>query len=129
MIVRVPVLSISMLFEMELIALTFCMVVIIGSPLPTPQDAPALVVTAEYQERPAQRVTLAPIVFNSARTVAFLVTGENKAAAVTATLHGQCDPFRWPAQRIHPDNGAITWWLDAGAAAQLPATKTTELEQ
>jgi len=65
-----------------------------GSPLPTPLDAPAGAVTADYQGRPAQRVTLTPQVFNAARTVVFLVTGHNKADAVAATLTGQRDPRR-----------------------------------
>jgi len=97
-----------------------------GSPLPTPQDAAAIAVTGDYQGRPAQRVTLTPKVFNSARAVAFLVTGQNKAGTVAATLTGQRDPLRWPAQRIDPDSGILTWWLDADAATQLPSTLITD---
>lgn len=91
-----------------------------SSPLPTASDAPAIVVAATYQNRPAQRVTLTPNVFSDARTVAFLVAGQDKADAVTATLAGPVDPARWPAQRIHPDAGALTWWLDRQAASLLP---------
>ncbi len=91
-----------------------------GSPLPTASDAPAIAVMATYQDRPANRVTLTPQVFNSARIIAFLVTGQNKTAAVTATLAGARDLSRWPAQRIRPEAGALMWWLDEKAAAQLP---------
>jgi 6-phosphogluconolactonase len=90
------------------------------SPLPTPDDVPVTVVTAHYQGRPAERVTLTPQVFNVARAVAFVATGKAKALAVAATLAGPHDPVRWPAQRIAPDDGVITYWLDAGAASQLP---------
>ena len=92
-----------------------------GSPLPTASDAPALAVTADYEGRPAQRVTLTPQVLNAARVVAFLVTGRNKADAVAATLTGPRDPRRWPAQRINPGVGELLWWLDQAAAAALPA--------
>ncbi len=95
-----------------------------GSPLPTPLDAPASTVTADYEGRPAQRVTLTPQVFNAARVVAFLVTGRNKADAVAATLSGQRDPRRWPAQRVDTGVGERLWWLDQAAAAALPANKS-----
>lgn len=91
-----------------------------GSPLPTEQDAPAIAVTAAYQGHPANRVTLTPKAFNAARTIAFLVTGANKAEAVAATLHGPYNPTLWPAQRIQPVDGEFVWWLDAAAAARLP---------
>jgi len=81
---------------------------------------PVVAVTAAYDGRPAQRLSLTPLVFNDARHVLFLVTGEKKAAAVTAVLHGPPAPEQWPAQRIHPPHGQITWLLDA-AAGKLSA--------
>lgn len=92
-----------------------------GSPWPAPFDPPALAVTAAYAGRPANRVTLTPQVFDAAHSVAFLVTGASKAAAVAATLAGPRDPLRWPAQRIAPVDGELQWWLDQDAAAGLPA--------
>ena len=97
-----------------------------GSPLLTSADAPAMAVTAAYQGRPANRVTLTPSAFNTARLVAFLVTGQDKAGAVAATLIGPYDPERWPAQRIRPASGTLVWRLDASAAAQLPENNTEE---
>lgn len=82
-------------------------------------DVPAIAVTAHYQGRPADRVTLTPQVFNSARAVVFLVAGASKAAAVAATLEGPHEPQRWPAQRICPDAGKVLWLIDQAAAGKL----------
>jgi len=80
---------------------------------------PALAVTGSYQGRPARRVTLTPLVFNSARQVLFLVSGAEKAAAVAASIQGSGDPRRWPARRIQPAAGEVTWLVDAAAAEKL----------
>jgi 6-phosphogluconolactonase len=82
-------------------------------------DVPAIAVTAHYQGRPADRVTLTPRVFNSARAVVFLVAGASKAVAVAATLEGPHEPQRWPAQRICPDAGEVLWLIDQAAAGKL----------
>jgi 6-phosphogluconolactonase len=84
-------------------------------------QAPAAVVpvTADYQDRPAQRVTLTPAVFNTAHHILFLVTGGNKAEAVAAVQQGPADPRRWPAQQIQPEPGTLTWFIDEAAAARL----------
>ena len=80
---------------------------------------PVQAVEAEYDGRPAQRVTLTPIVFNHARRVAFLVTGANKAVAVAAALGPQRDPDQHPAQRIEPEEGEVVWFLDSAAGSAL----------
>ncbi len=81
---------------------------------------PALPVTAHYQDRPANRVTLTPIVFNSAHVVAFMAVGENKADTLVEVLSGKYDPERYPAQRIVPTEGRLLWLIDEAAAARLP---------
>ena len=81
--------------------------------------SPAIAVTADYAGRPANRVTLTPLVFNSARHIIFLVSGENKAKAVSEVLFGPSDPLHLPAQRIRPVNGDVTWILDQPAAAMV----------
>lgn len=83
------------------------------------ETKPVVGATADYGGRPAHRLTLTPPVFNDARHVLFLVTGADKAAAVAATLNGAPDPARWPAQRIRPAAGRVTWLLDEAAAASL----------
>jgi 6-phosphogluconolactonase len=76
-------------------------------------------VTAAYQGRPANRISLTPPVFNSARRVLFLVTGENKAAVLEEALNGASDPLRLPVQRIRPTLGEVIWMVDQAAASRL----------
>lgn len=80
--------------------------------------SPVLHVQASYLGRPAERITLTPLVFNDARHIFFLVAGEKKAPAVRAVLKGYADPEQTPASRIRPTAGVVTWLLDR-AAAQL----------
>ena len=75
--------------------------------------------TAEYQDRPTQRVTLTLPTINSARQVLFLVSGSAKAAIVQAALEGAGEGL--PARRVQPVAGQLTWLLDA-EAARLIAT-------
>ncbi len=77
---------------------------------------PVMAVTANYDGRPAQRITLTPLIFNAAHHLLFLVTGEKKAAALAAVLTRQDTPEKWPAQRIQPTNGTVTWLVDEAAA-------------
>ncbi|MBP6016410.1 MAG: 6-phosphogluconolactonase [Candidatus Promineofilum sp.] len=85
----------------------------------TPATAgPVAAVTADYQGRPAGRVTLTPLALNDAHHVVFLVSGSGKADAVYNTLHRD-DPSRFPAQRIRPGKGRVTWLLDRAAASML----------
>jgi 6-phosphogluconolactonase len=78
-----------------------------------------IAVTADYDGRPAHRITMTPPVFNNARNILFLVTGANKAQAVNTLLNGPSQPDQYPAQRIQPTNGRTTILLDQPAAAQL----------
>lgn len=86
---------------------------------PNESKGPVLAVTADYQGRPAGRVTLTPAVFNAARRVFFLVSGAAKAEAVAATLGPIDDPVRYPARRIQLDEGVIVWFVDQEAAKLL----------
>jgi len=79
-----------------------------------------IAVTAHYQDRPANRVSLTPDVFNSAANILFLATGIEKAQALAQTLAGPRDPIMLPAQRIRPENGNINWYVDEAAASLLP---------
>jgi len=92
-----------------------------GSPLDVLE--PALPVTAHYQDRPADRVTLTPVVFNSAHVVAFMAAGEKKAGTLTEVLSGTHprNPELYPAQRIDPADGRLIWLVDEDAAGRLPA--------
>lgn len=81
--------------------------------------SPTLPVTAHYQGRPAQRVTLTPPMFNSARVVLFLVTGADKAETMSRVLSDISMPEQYPAQRIHPADGQVIWLVDEAAGNNL----------
>jgi 6-phosphogluconolactonase len=89
-----------------------------GSPVEV--EEPTRPVTARYQDRPANRVTLTPLVFNQAHMVAFMATGEKKAITLAEVLSGRYNPELYPAQRIEPKDGKLIWLVDEDAASRLP---------
>lgn len=89
-----------------------------GSPVDVSE--PVLPVTAQYQDRPADRVTLTPVVFNQAHMVVFMATGEKKAHTFAEVLSDRYNPELYPAQRIDPKEGKLIWLVDADAASRLP---------
>jgi len=88
-----------------------------GSPVEV--NSPTLAVTANYQDRPANRVTLTQNVFNNARNIFFLVVGASKAGTLKKVLDGTHIPAELPAQRIDPKDGKVIWLVDQAAAGQL----------
>ena len=84
---------------------------------------PTLAVTAHYEDRPAERVTLTPPVINSARLIVFMVVGANKALTLGKVLNGPYQPELIPAQRIAPEDGKLIWLVDEAAASQLSGKK------
>ncbi len=87
----------------------------------SPVDMPGstATVTADYQGRPANRITLTPSVFNSARRVLFLAVGESKSDTLASVLNGEYRPALLPAQRIRPVDGQLVWMVDQAAASKL----------
>ena len=81
--------------------------------------SPAIAVTANYQDRPARRVSLTPLVFNAARQVIFLAIGQGKSDTLASVLNGEYRPELLPAQRIRPTDGEILWLVDQAAASKL----------
>jgi 6-phosphogluconolactonase len=86
---------------------------------PVEMDSPTLAVTANYQGRPANRVTLTPKVLNSSRNVMLLVTGKAKAVTLSRVLSGIHIPEELPAQRIAPEDGSLIWLVDEEAGSLL----------
>lgn len=74
--------------------------------------------------RPMWRITLTPVVLDAAAAVTFLVAGADKARRLSEVIAGAGQPAVLPAQRIRPIHGALTWMVDAAAAAQLPRLPT-----
>jgi len=82
--------------------------------------------TANYQDRPANRVTMTQLVFNQAQTVVFMATGEKKAVTLAEVLSDRYNPELYPAQRIEPKNGELIWLVDEDAASKLPRSLITK---
>jgi len=89
-----------------------------GSPVDVSE--PTLPVTAQYQDRPANRVTLTQIVLNQAHTIAFMAASGKKAVTLAEVLSDRYNPELYPAQRIKPKDGKLIWLVDDDAAAKLP---------
>jgi 6-phosphogluconolactonase len=81
--------------------------------------SPVVASRAEYQGRPGERISLTPLVFNSARNIFFLVSGENKAPALAKVFGDQLDPEGLPAHRLDLQEGEVTWFVDEPAASLL----------
>jgi 6-phosphogluconolactonase len=81
-----------------------------------------LVVANRVPQRNAWRITLTWPVINFARSVFFLVSGQDKAAILKEVLTGPFDSERLPSQLIWPSSGILTLILDRAAAALLPPT-------
>ena len=81
-----------------------------------------LVAANHVPQKDTWRITLTWPVINHARSVFFLIAGEDKAAILKEVLTGPRDPERLPSQLIWPASGILTLILDKAAAALLPAT-------
>jgi 6-phosphogluconolactonase len=66
-----------------------------------------------------QRITLTAPVVNLSKRIAFLVSGIDKADAVSHVLLKEYNPDMFPAQVIKPLNGELLWFLDEAAAVNL----------
>ncbi len=67
------------------------------------------------------RITLAWPVIVEARSLYFVIAGENKAEALRRVLEGPYDPEALPSQLIQPRSGKLLMLLDRQAASLLPA--------
>lgn len=65
------------------------------------------------------RITMTAGLINLARSIAFLVFGKSKAAAVHQVLEGEKNFDEFPAQIIAPSNGELHWFIDEEAATAL----------
>jgi 6-phosphogluconolactonase len=95
-----------------------------GSPVNVSE--PTMPVTAQYQDRPAHRVSLTPLVFNSAHVIGFMAMGEKKAQTLAEVLSDRYNPELYPAQRIELKAGRLIWLVDEDAASRLPRKLTSK---
>ncbi len=66
-----------------------------------------------------KRITVTGRVLNNADSVAFLVTGENKAEIVRQIIKREPSALSLPASNIIPVNGELTWYIDNDAGRLL----------
>ncbi len=83
----------------------------------TEWDEERLVVGNYVPKLGSWRISMTPRLLNAARAVVFLVSGDGKSKVLSAVLEGPRGIF--PAQRIEPAQGTLTWLLDAAAAKDL----------
>jgi 6-phosphogluconolactonase len=84
--------------------------------------APALlenkrwVVDVFLRDQEMHRITLTAPLINRADQVVFMVSGEEKSAALRNVLKGPYRPHIYPAQLIRPKTGSLIWLLDKSAS-------------
>lgn len=83
-------------------------------------DLSNMVLAYQVPKLASERMTLTLPVINNARNVLFLVSGEDKAAALRDVLHGERRPSTYPAQAVDPSTGTLTFLVDEAAASRLP---------
>jgi 6-phosphogluconolactonase len=107
-------------FDLMMLGLgTNCHMLSLFPGIPALHEQHRLVVPVEVDDKIRHRITMtAPVMNNSAR-IMFLVSGENKAAAVKRILEETDDPERVPAHLVAPKDGVVIWMMDKAAASQL----------
>jgi 6-phosphogluconolactonase len=79
-----------------------------------------LVIANWVEKFKTNRITFTYPVLNAARSIAFLVSGTDKAPALHAILEDETAPGeRYPAKLVHPTDGKLIWFLDKAAASEL----------
>ncbi len=83
-----------------------------------PSKPTPLCIAVEAPKPPSQRVSLTPFALNQAKQAFILVSGKEKAAAVSAALESDSEPSEIPVRAIDP-SGRLVWLIDRAAACAL----------
>lgn len=89
---------------------------------PELEDTQATVLVTRSPVSPFTRISMGLPTLNQARYVVLLVSGEGKAQRL-AEVYGQLlsdDAPTLPAAMLRPESHQLHWFVDAGAASQLP---------
>jgi 6-phosphogluconolactonase len=86
------------------------------------QEKTRLVISNWVDKLKTNRLTMTLPVLNSARTVAFLASGTDKAQVLRTVLEEDAPPEQYPAKLVRP-TGRLIWFVDRAAASQLTSTK------
>ena len=87
------------------------------------QEKSRLVIANWVEKLKTHRLTFTLPVLNSARSVAFLVSGTDKAPVVRAVLDEKVAGEQYPAKLVQPMDGKSIWFLDRAAASGLSPQK------
>ena len=74
---------------------------------------------ATHPESGQKRISITGAIINAADTVAFLVTGSNKAEKVKEIIHKEGDFKNYPATLVEPLSERLLWFMDEDAALLL----------
>jgi 6-phosphogluconolactonase len=85
------------------------------------QEKSRLVVANWVEKLQTSRITFTLPVLNSARCVAFLVSGADKAAVLHEVLEGNAPGEKYPSKLVRPIDGKLIWFVDRAAASELSA--------
>ena len=77
------------------------------------------VVSAETHANPPMRLTLTLAALTRSANLYILVAGGKKANALRHVLSPSADSNAYPAAGLRRSKGALTWWVDRAAAAEL----------
>jgi 6-phosphogluconolactonase len=66
-----------------------------------------------------ERITLTAPVVNLSKRIVFLISGQDKADAVSHVLLNEYAPDLYPAQVIKPTHGDLYWFMDEPAAMRI----------
>jgi 6-phosphogluconolactonase len=82
-------------------------------------DAEPLVASVYVERLKGHRLTLTLPVLNEGAEVVFLIAGSSKAEIVKKLLTDSTSAADYPAARVQPRNGNLTWMITADAAAGI----------
>jgi 6-phosphogluconolactonase len=83
------------------------------------QEKSHLVVANWVEKLKTSRLTFTLPLINAARSVAFLVSGIDKAPAFYEVLEGTAPGEQYPSKLVRPTDGRLIWFLDRAAASQI----------
>jgi 6-phosphogluconolactonase len=83
------------------------------------QEKTRLVIANWVDKLKTSRLTLTLPVVNAARSVAFLVSGTDKATVLRTVLEEEAPPEQYPSKLVRPTNGRLIWFVDRAAASEL----------
>ncbi len=78
-----------------------------------------LVARAYVANLKAHRLTLTLPVLNHAARIIYLVAGSSKAQILGKLLRGDAESLKYPAGRVNPVKGELTWLVDDAAADSI----------